>query len=114
MDEELKEKFDEVVAAPGKTRYFVKKAATLVVGYCVASTVRVALRSVSPDPDSKTDKVKLEIGAYGVGGVVAAAAQDTISEEVDDLFDSIEKFRERWNKSDKPSTPEPETVTPSE
>jgi hypothetical protein len=99
MSDELKEKFDAVVHAPGKTRYFTKKIVTLVVGYCATSVVKTALRNVVLEEPSKTSKVKLSLGCYGIGSVVAASTKDVIGREVDDFFDGAEKYWEMWKKA---------------
>ena len=115
MDQEVKEKLDAVVNAPGKTRYFTKKIVTLVVGYCATSVVKTALRNVVLEEPSKTSQVKLTLGCYGIGSVVAASTKDVIGREVDDLFDQIESFQKHWrNAEPTPKAPVTIVVPPSE
>lgn len=114
MDQNLKETYDAFVAAPGKTRIAVKWTASIIVGYCASSVVRTALRNVQ-FPENKTDKVKLSIGSYAVGAAAAQRAKRVIERDVDDAFDTVAKFRKKWQETP-PLSPktEPEIVTPTE
>lgn len=115
MDKELKEKWDAVVRAPGKTRYLTKKIITLAVGYCATHVAKTAIKNIVLEEPSKTSKVKLELGLYGIGSVVAASTKDVIGREVDDLFDGIESWQKAWkNNAPDSETPDTQDVSTTE
>jgi len=73
-------------------RGITKMVAGLVVGHCASSVVKRALRN-NVATEGKTQKVKLEVGAYAVGATVAMRTKRVIDNDIDDLFDFFTKLR---------------------
>lgn len=114
MEDEIKDKINAVIVAPGKTRYITKKVITLVVGYCATSVVKTAIRNVVLEDPSKTNRVKLSLGTYGIGSVVAASTKDVVGREVDDFFDGLESWKKHWKASANKPAPVTIVVPPTE
>lgn len=63
-----------------------------MVGNVTHYVVAAAITTLVP-AESKTDKVRLAVGAYIVGEMVAAKARDYISHEIDEILETVREVK---------------------
>lgn len=74
-----------------KTAKTITKA---VVHHCVAGTIITAIHTLVPT-ETPAQKVKLYVGAWVVGGVVAERGDDYIEKTITELTDAFEELKNK-------------------
>lgn len=98
---------EETVPSWSPSTRFAKAIITNIVGASASFAVTRLLHANCPTYTT-TDKVKLYIGAYAIGGIVAGKAVDYASEVFDDVAKSLDLLL--WVPVEPaPSTPVDET-----
>lgn len=98
MEPEMQEAVDNVkkhVTARKVTKFIVGA----IVGRCAAAVAKTAIRNVVLEDPSKIKRIELDLGCYAIGGVVATAAKQHVSEDVDAVFDVLESVRKGLKKT---------------
>ena len=115
MEPQIQESVDNVKKHM-TARKVTKFVAGIVVGHCAAVTAKNIIRHVHPEPESKAEQAKLQVGMYAIGGAVALKARRVIDHDVDDLFDILSGVRKAFKNAPVNSTPANETIVvpPSE
>ena len=112
MDPETQTAFNQV-KQKATPRAVTKVVVGFVVGHAAAHVSRVILRNTYGEPESRADQARIRLASYAIGGVVSHAAQKTTDDDIDQLFDIIEKFQKARKKT-APETHETIVVPPSE
>jgi hypothetical protein len=113
MDPEVQEAIDNVKkhATARKVTKFVVGA---IVGHCAAVVAKTAIRNVVLEDPSKTERLKMDLGCYAIGGVVGTAAKQYVGEDIDAAFDTFEAVKRGLKKKSPAPVTETIVVTPSE
>lgn len=73
-----------------KLKKYTKTIATVATGYGVAELMGSILKDFRPDAKG-IRKLAIKIGAAALTGLVIKAAADFVSDEVDDIFDTVDQ-----------------------
>lgn len=111
MEPEVQEAVDNVKKHM-TARKVTKFVAGLIIGHCASAVAKTAIRNVVFEDPSKTERLKLDLGCYAIGGVVATAAKQHVSEDVDAVFDVIEQARRGFKIGVRPSENHETIVVP--
>lgn len=80
---------------PLPSRKAVKTVAKIVVANSVKGVLATAIATNVP-VESKSDKVKLFIGTYAIGGMVAEASKTHIGNQIDSAAEIVDEVKKQY------------------
>lgn len=98
MSDTVLESIKKQITPKGVAKFVVASSVRFVVTATITALVPV---------DSKTDKVKLFVGSYVIASIVADKAKSYISDEIDDITETVTEIVQAQASMTKTDTPNP-------